>query len=401
MDASILCQSRDSRGANQRSFRHVLLGGGRRHWIPEGVSDKEGRNQQGRRTDGRNLVDDWVKDKKSRDLHAEYVWSKSQFDNVDHRYTDYLLGLFGYSHLDFEMDRNKGPSGDPSLSEMTTKAIQILRKNPHGFFLMVEAGRLDHAHHYNMAGRALDEVTRLEECVEAALKLTDPRTTLLVVTADHSHTLTFGGAIVPRGNSILGFDSDVSDLDSKPYTTLLYGNGPGYSHATPQGREDISGANFKDINFIQQAAVPRKYETHGGEDVPVYATGPSSYLFSGTIEQTYIAHAIAYAACMADDNSHCEKPPKDDACASGGGGGGGGGGGHGNGRDLYGAALYPRPQLPLGISSSDVEEQKRHKPQWAWSSASSVAPRGGWWSTFFLLKPLVLPLLLLPVVALR
>ena len=54
--------------------------------------------------------------------------------------TSYPLpsGLFGYSHLDFEVDRNKGPLGDPSLVEMTVKAIQILRKNPHGFFLMVE-----------------------------------------------------------------------------------------------------------------------------------------------------------------------------------------------------------------------------------------------------------------------
>lgn len=55
-----------------------------------------------------------------------------------------------------------------------------------------------------MAGRALDEVTRLEEAVKAALKLTDASNTLLVVTADHSHTMTFGGASVPRGNPVLG-----------------------------------------------------------------------------------------------------------------------------------------------------------------------------------------------------
>lgn len=55
-----------------------------------------------------------------------------------------------------------------------------------------------------MAARALDEVARLEEAVNAALKLTDASNTLLVVTADHSHTMTFGGASVPRGNPVLG-----------------------------------------------------------------------------------------------------------------------------------------------------------------------------------------------------
>ncbi|XP_069992201.1 alkaline phosphatase isoform X1 [Penaeus vannamei] len=418
---------------------NVLLGGGRRHWIPMTEFDREERDQRGRRTDGRNLLDAWVHDKKTRDLHAEYVWNKAQFDGVDPRYTDYLLGIFGYSHLDFEVDRNKGPTGDPSLVEMTVKAIQILRKNPHGFFLMVEAGRidhahhhnngrraleeigaldeavrnalnitqpsetllvltadhshvftfggdntprghpvmagrLDHAHHYNMAARALDEVARLEEAVNAALKLTDASNTLLVVTADHSHTMTFGGASVPRGNPVLGFDKETSDLDGKPYTTLLYGNGPGYAHTTPTGRQDLTGFNTQDINFVQQAAVPRKYETHGGEDVPVYAYGPGAHLFSGTIEQTYIAHAIAHAACIAEDNSHCEKPPSDDACAA-----------------APGPAPSPTARRPLGQTTPTVEVQKQDpRDPWAWSAGS----RAWMWTTYHALTLAMVPVVL-------
>ncbi|XP_042867406.1 alkaline phosphatase, tissue-nonspecific isozyme-like isoform X2 [Penaeus japonicus] len=353
---------------------NVLLGGGRRHWIPTTEFDREERDQRGRRTDGKNLLDAWVHDKKTRDLHAEYVWNKAQFDSVDPRHTDYLLGIFGYSHLDFEVDRNKGPTGDPSLVEMTVKAIQILRKNPHGFFLMVEAGRLDHAHHYNMAGRALDEVTRLEEAVKAALKLTDASNTLLVVTADHSHTMTFGGASVPRGNPVLGFDKGTSDLDGKPYTTLLYGNGPGYAHTTPTGRQDLTGFNTQDINFVQQAAVPRKYETHGGEDVPVYAYGPGAHLFSGTIEQTYIAHAIAHAACIADDNSHCEKPPSDDACAA-----------------APGPAPSPTARRPLGQTTPTVEVRKQDpRDPWAWSAGS----RAWMWTTYHALTLAMVPVVL-------
>ncbi|XP_037790455.1 alkaline phosphatase, tissue-nonspecific isozyme-like [Penaeus monodon] len=237
---------------------NVLLGGGRRHWIPMTEFDREERDQRGRRTDGRNLLDAWVHDKKTRDLHAEYVWNKAQFDSVDPRYTDYLLGIFGYSHLDFEVDRNKGPTGDPSLVEMTVKAIQILRKNPHGFFLMVEAGRIDHAHHHNNGRRALEEIGALDEAVRNALNITQPSETLLVLTADHSHVFTFGGDNTPRGHPVMGFDKETSDLDGKPYTTLLYGNGPGYAHTTPTGRQDLTGFNTQDINFVQQAAVPRK-----------------------------------------------------------------------------------------------------------------------------------------------
>ncbi|XP_066983168.1 alkaline phosphatase-like [Macrobrachium rosenbergii] len=295
---------------------NVLLGGGRRHWIPITEYDREEREQRGRRSDGRNLLDAWVHDKKTRNLNAEYVWNKAQFDNVDPRYTDYLLGIFGYSHLDFEADRNKGPDGDPSLAEMTGKAIEVLQKNPHGFFLMVEAGRIDHAHHHNNGRRALEEVDALDEAVLTALNLTDVKDTLIVLTADHSHVFTLGGDNTPRGHPLTGLDVEMSDVDGKPYTILLYGNGPGYAHSTPTGRQDLTGFNTQDINFVQQAAVPRKYETHGGEDVPVYAQGPGSYLFSGTVEQTYIPHAIAYASCISDDNTHCEKPPSDDACAS-------------------------------------------------------------------------------------
>ncbi|XP_069992202.1 alkaline phosphatase isoform X2 [Penaeus vannamei] len=353
---------------------NVLLGGGRRHWIPMTEFDREERDQRGRRTDGRNLLDAWVHDKKTRDLHAEYVWNKAQFDGVDPRYTDYLLGIFGYSHLDFEVDRNKGPTGDPSLVEMTVKAIQILRKNPHGFFLMVEAGRIDHAHHHNNGRRALEEIGALDEAVRNALNITQPSETLLVLTADHSHVFTFGGDNTPRGHPVMGFDKETSDLDGKPYTTLLYGNGPGYAHTTPTGRQDLTGFNTQDINFVQQAAVPRKYETHGGEDVPVYAYGPGAHLFSGTIEQTYIAHAIAHAACIAEDNSHCEKPPSDDACAA-----------------APGPAPSPTARRPLGQTTPTVEVQKQDpRDPWAWSAGS----RAWMWTTYHALTLAMVPVVL-------
>ena len=66
------------------------------------------------------------------------------------------------------------------------------------------AGRMDHAHHYNHAARALDELITLEESISVALKMVDVSKTLILVTSDHSSTMSFGGSDVPRGNSILG-----------------------------------------------------------------------------------------------------------------------------------------------------------------------------------------------------
>lgn len=53
-----------------------------------------------------------------------------------------------------------------------------------------------------------------------------------------------------------------------------------------------------DEEYKQQAAVPLESETHGGEDVAIYAKGPMAHLFHGVKEQNYVAHAMAYAACL-------------------------------------------------------------------------------------------------------
>jgi alkaline phosphatase len=67
-----------------------------------------------------------------------------------------------------------------------------------------KGGRIDHAHHYNNAYRALVETLALEAALLAALPLVDLADTLLVLTADHSHVMTLGGLATPRGNPILG-----------------------------------------------------------------------------------------------------------------------------------------------------------------------------------------------------
>src|SRR5262249_60090932 len=118
----------------------------------------------------------------------------------------------------------------PSLSEMTAKALAVLPRSPKGFFLMVEGGRIDHGHHAGNAGRALGETIEFAKAVSVALAKTKASDTLIVVTADHSHTLTISG-YPKRGNPILGLvvgsngegapgDEPAKDQTKRPYTTL-------------------------------------------------------------------------------------------------------------------------------------------------------------------------------------
>jgi alkaline phosphatase len=193
---------------------------------------------------------------------------------------------------------------------MTTTAINILDKNPNGFFLNVEAGRIDHAHHRGNAYDALTDAIELSDAVQAAVDATDPSETLIIVTADHSHVFTMAG-YPKRGNPILGKVVTVGTegyalaKDKKPYTTLGYMNGRGHRHgkdnkAMTAGRADLTSVDTTDPDFHQEALVPLDSETHGGEDVGIYAQGPGGHLVSGVHEQSVIFHIMNHAGNLTE-----------------------------------------------------------------------------------------------------
>ncbi|KAG8329059.1 hypothetical protein J6590_095865 [Homalodisca vitripennis] len=290
---------------SQRHSIKVILGGGRRHWLPKVTRDLEQVTDEGRRLDGRNLVEDWLRDKKKRGVKAEFVWNKQQLDNISSD-IDHLLADINF--MEFEADRDTGPSGDPSLADMTNKALNVLERSNKGYFLFVESGRIDHAHHYNNAYRALDETLALETALVEVLGRVDLEETLVVVTTDHSHVLTLGGLATPRGNPVLGTDTKPSDVDGQPYSTLLYGSGPGYS--VPRSVPNNASSAAEERNAVHGSAVPRQWGTHGGEDVPVFAAGPlARALFSGIVDQSYIPHAIAFIACLGEHSKRCVSGP--------------------------------------------------------------------------------------------
>ncbi len=299
----------------------VALGGGRQKFMPKGVNDPQISGKQGERLDGRDLTKEWV----AKHPDSGYVWNKQQLAAIDPSKTKHLLGLFDTTHMEFDKDRSTKNLDEPSLTDMTTKAIDMLSQNKKGYFLMVEGGRIDQAHHYGNAYRSLQDTVELSNAVRAAVGRVNLDQTLIIVTADHSHTLTMMG-YPSRGNNILGLVREIGpdgnlepdykrDKLGLPYTTLNYAAGRGYTGASgdqPQGpkiypeeaktfkgitkgRPDLTKIDTADPNYMQEAIIPLGDETHGGEDVAIFATGVNAHLIRGSMEENWIFYVMADA----------------------------------------------------------------------------------------------------------
>ena len=287
----------------------VAMGGGRRHFLPkdEAANSADAASSvEGDRTDGRNLVTEW----QTKYPEGQYVMDQAGFDAIDASNTSKVFGLFNESHMQYEADRENDIAGEPSLTQITTKAIDVLDNNDKGFMLVVESGRVDHGHHAGSAFNALTDTVEFAKAIQAAVDNTDPEETLILVTADHSHVFTIAG-YPKRGNPILGKVVAVGETeptlasDDMPYTTLGYTNGRGYRNLGDEtnadatysddpvvGRQDLSQVDTQSSGYHQEAMIPTSSETHAGEDVALHASGPGAHLSQGVIEQSVIFHII-------------------------------------------------------------------------------------------------------------
>jgi alkaline phosphatase len=290
----------------------LVFGGGRAAFLPDRQKDPEYPDLAGARTDHRDLIVEW------QTRGGRFIWNREQFTALDSAASERVLALFEPQHMRYEIDRGNDAAGEPSLAEMTIKAIDILsQRSASGYFLVVEAGRIDHGHHANSAVRALTDTIALSDAVRAAQQRVGDDT-LILVTADHSHVFTLGG-YPTRGNPILGLvrgndsrgepkSAYSKDLLGETYPTLGYANGPGYTGSSDQqaegykrflhepvtfqgstrSRGTLDPGRVAAADFIQATLVPLASETHGGEDVPVYAVGPGADHVHGVIEQNLI-----------------------------------------------------------------------------------------------------------------
>jgi alkaline phosphatase len=307
----------------------VLMGGGRRFFVPGGVADEEG--GAGSRTDGRDLRAEFQA------AGYTYVWNAAGFSGLTGASLP-VLGLFERGHMEYEYDRPTDLGGEPSLGQMTVKAIQLLEqssgRNRSALLLHVESGRIDHAHHEGNSYRALTDTQELDEAIGLAAQIVDLRETLIIVSADHSHVFNIAGyplrplqelpypvnsfepgyaSAGQHGHGILdvvydldqstGHVSESGDSSGVPYTILGYLNGPGYRGAArvdPRsdpfaGRFGVVPSGPWDPAYFQESAVPLGSETHAGEDVAIYAIGPGAELVRGTVKNTHIFHVMKSA----------------------------------------------------------------------------------------------------------
>lgn len=248
----------------------VILGGGRLAWLPEGT-------EEGRRTDGRNLV-----------REMETAGYRVARDTGDLRRAEAdgarrLLGLFSNSHMAYEADRDTTDGGQPSLAEMTRAAITVLRRNPAGYFLMVEGGRIDHALHENNGYRAVTDMLAFDAAVAEARRLAGDDA-LILVTADHDHTMTLTGEADAAADV---FTQGGKDMNGVPYTAILFGTGPTAAGPYP---DTLDFSHGPDPDFRERAAIPLSYEDHGAVDVPLYAFGPERLLagIHGSMDNTEV-----------------------------------------------------------------------------------------------------------------
>lgn len=260
----------------------VMLGGGSAAFVPQGTAS-------GRRKDGRDLTAEW---KAKGGVYVETGAGLAAVPADAGR----VLGLFAPGNMMRETARKASGGDAPRLVDMTRKAIEILSRQKGGYFLMVEGGLIDKAHHQNLIYEALNETAELDEAVAAALSMTDPAETLIVVTADHSHGLTLNGG--RRDSAVLGVapgndEEPAKALDGKAVPILMYSTGPGAPQDRPRG--DPAGDRPEDPERRALAAVPLGSAAHTGEDVVAYAQGPGSRAFRGLIEQPAVFQAMRAA----------------------------------------------------------------------------------------------------------
>ncbi|MEO8935968.1 MAG: alkaline phosphatase [Burkholderiaceae bacterium] len=210
-----------------------------------------------------------------------------------------VIGLYDFAEdqgaMSYELDRD--PKREPSLAQMTSKAIDVLSTNRNGYVLVVEGGRIGQAQRASSARRALFDTTAFDDAVKVALDKVDLTKTLVVVTGDHDTTMAYiGGG--RRGSDVLGLHlnpvtgkPDV-DANGAPYTSLVYGTGSN----RPDRRAPLDSPTVLQKDYQQEAAIKLGAGTNGGGDVILRASGAGASTFRGTIDNTRVFALIRRAA---------------------------------------------------------------------------------------------------------
>ena len=220
----------------------VVFGGAERHLIPTADG--------GKRTDGENLTEVLL------DEGYNFVTTKTDMETIESGKT---WGMFAWSHMNPEMDREG--TEEPSIAEMTDKAIELLSEDGDGFFLMVEGSQVDWAGHDNAPYYMVNDFLAFDDAVKVAVDFAEADgNTLVLVFADHN----------TGGMTIGNFSTSYTDLTLEELMTPL---------KTEGGSSDIGWTTGG----------------HTGGDVPLYAYGPEEFKPTGLLDNTELATCVADA----------------------------------------------------------------------------------------------------------
>jgi len=302
------------------SRAEVILGGGSAYFYPQSTKGSK-------RKDEKNLIDGFKSD------GYQLAFTKQELlAAANNKNTKKLFGVFHPDNMDGSLDRlflkkNTVPQypNQPDLTEMTQSAIEVLSRNPNGFFLMVEAALIDKFNHPLDWERAAFDTIMLSNAVQIAKDFakTHPDT-LIIVTPDHTHSGSISGVVhddrpgplrekvgtyaeagypnYPKAD-VQGYPNQI---DVSKRLAFFYGNYPDH-YETMHPKLDgtfvpaIKGENGKFIanpKYLQLEEdaihiggnLPTHQETgvHTADDAVLNAMGPGSEKFKGFMDNTEV-----------------------------------------------------------------------------------------------------------------
>lgn len=305
--AHVVARAQEQEIADQqiRKGIEILLGGGRQFYV--------GPAEGGVRTDSANIM---------RDSGYNMVANRAELLAQQELP---VLGLFSPSHMAYEIDRAR--TTEPSVAEMTSWALDRLSAEDRPFFIMIEAGRVDHAGHGNDAPAFLHDMLAFDQAVAAALDFArqDGRT-LVVITADHeTGGLTLGGEFEGRGSGyrydpaeLASSKSSIEDFGSR--LTAALADRPGLpvwiqdnlladfnvvlsepeaielrrilATNNDAGLRSLLQSTLQDL-LARRASVHWSTSGHTAVDVPLFAFGPGADRFTGSMDNTQVGKLLA------------------------------------------------------------------------------------------------------------
>lgn len=307
----------------------IILGGGSAYFLPKSTTGSK-------RKDDKDYIQLF------KDAGYTIATDKDSLAAASGTNTGKILGLFHTGNMDVALDRNLLKKGtvekfpnQPGLVDMTKTALDQLSKNPEGFFLMVEGASIDKMSHAQDGERSLYDTIEFDKAVAAAREFakTHPDT-LIVVTGDHTHSMSVIGTIDDSkpGTDMrekvgiyadAGFpnyedkdgDGFPDRIDPSKRLAVVYGNFPDhYETFAPklngpyepaiqnEKKEYVANPAYKDAPgaVFVQGNIPRNNDStaHAVDDVVLQATGPGAEGFKGYMEESDVYRVLADAFAL-------------------------------------------------------------------------------------------------------